>query len=168
MPPDVCDARGRREPARVATDGSATRRVGTNVNRVGGGRAARPTTSALGARVAFDVGDKVVYPHHGAAVIERRETKVVFGEEREYLVLRLAYGDLTLNVPADNTEGVSELEVTRSVSPTSSLASEAAPYSTSVFSSGGKAPSGSNPSPSTFGFTGWSVGPWTRNAPGIE
>ena len=26
----------------------------------------------------FDVGDKVVYPHHGAAVIERREEKEVF------------------------------------------------------------------------------------------
>ena len=55
---------------------------------------------------SFKVGDKVVYPHHGAAIIERRETKVAFGEEREYLVLRVAYGDLTLMVPADNTESV--------------------------------------------------------------
>jgi CarD family transcriptional regulator len=31
---------------------------------------------------------------------------VAFGEEREYLVLRLAYGDLTLKVPADNTDSV--------------------------------------------------------------
>ncbi len=54
----------------------------------------------------FKVGDKVVYPHHGAAVVERREKKKAFGENREYLVLRLAYGDLTLMVPADNTEGV--------------------------------------------------------------
>ena len=59
----------------------------------------------------FKVGDKVVYPHHGAAVVERRETKVAFGEKREYLVLRLAYGDLTLMVPADNTEGVGLREV---------------------------------------------------------
>ena len=56
--------------------------------------------------MAFDVGDKVVYPHHGAATIEKRETMVAFGEEREYLVLRLAYGDLTLKVPADNTDSV--------------------------------------------------------------
>ena len=61
--------------------------------------------------VSFKVGDKVVYPHHGAAVIEKRETKVAFGEKREYLVLRLAYGDLILNVPADNTEGVGLREV---------------------------------------------------------
>jgi CarD family transcriptional regulator len=59
----------------------------------------------------FDVGDKVVYPHHGAATIERRETKAAFGEEREYLVLRLSYGDLTLMVPTDNTDEVGLREV---------------------------------------------------------
>ena len=60
---------------------------------------------------AFDVGDKVVYPHHGAAVIERREEREVFGETREYLVLKLAYGDLTLMVPCDNTDEVGLREV---------------------------------------------------------
>ena len=59
----------------------------------------------------FDVGDKVVYPHHGAATIEKREKKNVFGERRDYLVLRLAYGDLTLMVPADNTDEVGLREV---------------------------------------------------------
>src|SRR5437879_4644627 len=54
----------------------------------------------------FDVGDKVVYPHHGAATIERREKIEAFGEQKEYLVLRLAYGDLTMKVPADNTDAV--------------------------------------------------------------
>ncbi|HUC36624.1 MAG TPA: CarD family transcriptional regulator [Acidimicrobiales bacterium] len=61
--------------------------------------------------MVFDIGDKVVYPHHGAAIVERREQKEAFGEKREYLVLRLAYGDLTLMVPADNTEGVGLREV---------------------------------------------------------
>ncbi len=54
----------------------------------------------------FDVGDRVVYPQHGAAVIEKRETKAFFGEEREYLVLKVAFGDLTVMVPADNTDEV--------------------------------------------------------------
>ena len=54
----------------------------------------------------FKVGDKVVYPHHGAATIESRDTKQAFGEEKEYLILRLAYGELTLMVPADKTEEV--------------------------------------------------------------
>lgn len=54
----------------------------------------------------FRVGDKVVYPHHGAAVIKGLEEKEFLGERRQYYVLRLAYGDLTLMVPADNTEEV--------------------------------------------------------------
>ena len=56
--------------------------------------------------MSFRVGDKVVYPHHGAAVIEKKEKKDVFGEKKDYLILRLAYGDLTLMVPADNAEEI--------------------------------------------------------------
>ena len=56
--------------------------------------------------MSFDVGDKVVYPHHGAAEVVSREMVDAFGEKREYLVLQLAYGELTLKVPADNTEEV--------------------------------------------------------------
>ena len=55
----------------------------------------------------FDVGDKVVYPQHGAAIIERREQRPdPEGNKREYLVLKVAYGDLTLMVPTDNTDEV--------------------------------------------------------------
>src|SRR6476661_9989588 len=54
----------------------------------------------------FGVGDKVVYPHHGAATIEKKEKKDVFGEKKDYLILKLAYGDLTLMVPADNSEDI--------------------------------------------------------------
>ena len=54
----------------------------------------------------FKVGDRVVYPHHGAAIIESKEKMTVAGQEKEYLVLKLAYGDLVLKVPSDNTEMV--------------------------------------------------------------
>ncbi|MBM3684942.1 MAG: CarD family transcriptional regulator [Actinobacteria bacterium] len=54
----------------------------------------------------FKPGDRVVYPHHGAAIIERVETKMAFGEKRKYLVLKMAHGDLTLSVPADKAEDV--------------------------------------------------------------
>ncbi len=54
----------------------------------------------------FDVGDKVVYPHHGAAVVERRENLDVMGETREYLVLRVRHDQLTLLVPTDRAEEV--------------------------------------------------------------
>jgi CarD family transcriptional regulator len=56
--------------------------------------------------MTYSVGDTVVYPHHGAAVIEREETRQLLGEERSYLVLRLTYGDLTIKVPADQTAEV--------------------------------------------------------------
>ena len=59
----------------------------------------------------FGKGDKVVYPHHGAAVIEDLVEREVFGERRTYFKLRLAHGDLTLMVPIDNTEEVGLREV---------------------------------------------------------
>ena len=56
--------------------------------------------------MSFRVGDKVVYPHHGAAIIQGLEEKELYGVKKEYFILRLAYGDLTLMVPADNTDEV--------------------------------------------------------------
>ena len=62
--------------------------------------------------MSFAIGDKVVYPHHGAAVIEALEERDLFGEKREYYILKLAYGELTLMVPTDSTEEVGLREVT--------------------------------------------------------
>jgi CarD family transcriptional regulator, regulator of rRNA transcription len=59
----------------------------------------------------FTKGDKVVYPHHGAAVIEDLVEREVFGETRTYFKLRLAHGDLTLMVPIENTREVGLREV---------------------------------------------------------
>ncbi|HUF32004.1 MAG TPA: CarD family transcriptional regulator [Acidimicrobiales bacterium] len=56
--------------------------------------------------MSFNVGDHVVYPHHGAAVIERKEVREVFGEQAECLVLRMAHGDLMLTVPVTKIEEV--------------------------------------------------------------
>src|SRR5680860_1467871 len=56
--------------------------------------------------MGYRVGDTVVYPHHGAAITEKRAKRSLAGEERDYLVLRLTYGDLTLMVPADATDEV--------------------------------------------------------------
>jgi CarD family transcriptional regulator len=54
----------------------------------------------------FDVGDRVIYPHHGAAVITQRESRKAFGEQREYLILETAHGELTLSVPIDKVDEV--------------------------------------------------------------
>jgi len=56
--------------------------------------------------VAFDVGDRVVYPHHGAAVIVKRVKRKMDGQTLEYLVLEMAHGELTLSVPVDKADDV--------------------------------------------------------------
>jgi len=61
--------------------------------------------------MTFTVGDTVVYPHHGAATIEAIEKRVVKGVERDYLVLRVAQGDLTVRVPSDNVDLVGVRDV---------------------------------------------------------
>src|ERR671919_669293 len=61
--------------------------------------------------MTFKVGETVVYPHHGAALIEAIESRAIKGEERKYLVLKVTQGDLTVRVPADNVDlvGVRDL-----------------------------------------------------------
>ena len=59
----------------------------------------------------FTKGDKVVYPHHGVAIIEDMQEQDFLGERRTYFVLRLAHGDLTLKVPVDNTAEIGLREV---------------------------------------------------------
>src|SRR4051794_26282818 len=61
--------------------------------------------------MGFTVGETVVYPHHGAALIEAIEKRTIKGEEKAYLVLKVAQGDLTVRVPADNAEIVGVRDV---------------------------------------------------------
>src|SRR3954466_15706340 len=55
---------------------------------------------------SFKVGDRVVYPHHGAAVIKKKEKRELLGETRAYLVLQMVHGELTLSAPVDKAEEV--------------------------------------------------------------
>jgi CarD family transcriptional regulator len=54
--------------------------------------------------MVFEVGETVVYPHHGAARIEEIKMRTVKGEEKMYLKLKVAQGDLTIEVPAENVD----------------------------------------------------------------
>ncbi len=54
----------------------------------------------------FDVGDKVVYPHHGAGTVVRRESRVVLSQEREYLTIQISHSDMIVNVPIENADRV--------------------------------------------------------------
>ena len=59
----------------------------------------------------FEVGETVVYPHHGAALIEKIKTRTIRGEDKLYLVLKVAQGDLTIEVPAENVDLVGVRDV---------------------------------------------------------
>jgi len=60
--------------------------------------------------MSFKIGDAVVYPHHGVAVIEGRQHRIAFGQNRDYLVMKVAHGDLTLLVPVECAELVGRRE----------------------------------------------------------
>jgi CarD family transcriptional regulator len=54
----------------------------------------------------FEVGDKVVYPHHGAGTVVKKEKREVLGQTREYLTIQILHNDMTVNVPVENAEQV--------------------------------------------------------------
>jgi CarD family transcriptional regulator, regulator of rRNA transcription len=68
--------------------------------------------------VAFEIGDKVIYPNHGLGIVERIETKTIMGTTCGFYQLRMA-NETTVFVPVDNVDGVglrraiSDIEVER-------------------------------------------------------
>ncbi len=52
--------------------------------------------------IDFQVGDSVVYPHHGAGRVVKKEAKKVLGEERDYLTIKILHNDMTVMVPCEN------------------------------------------------------------------
>ncbi|HBV68796.1 MAG TPA: CarD family transcriptional regulator, partial [Clostridiales bacterium] len=54
----------------------------------------------------FNLGDKVVYPMHGAGVIETVEQKEILGEIKSYYVLKMPVGEMKLMIPVDNVNNI--------------------------------------------------------------
>jgi CarD family transcriptional regulator len=53
-------------------------------------------------QIEFEVGDSVVYPHHGAGKVLRKEVEEILGESREYLTIKILHNDMTVMVPTEN------------------------------------------------------------------
>lgn len=52
----------------------------------------------------FSIGDKVVYPMHGAGIIEAIEEKEILGERKRYYVMKMPIGDLKVMIPINNVD----------------------------------------------------------------
>src|SRR3954465_15723386 len=58
---------------------------------------------ALGPSVCeFEVGDNVVYPHHGAGVVLKRESRDMMGESQDYLTIKILHNAMPVMLPACN------------------------------------------------------------------
>jgi CarD family transcriptional regulator len=52
--------------------------------------------------IDFQIGDSVVYPHHGAGTVVKKESKDILGETRDYLTIKILHNDMTVMVPCEN------------------------------------------------------------------
>ncbi len=52
--------------------------------------------------IDFQIGDNVVYPHHGAGQVIKKEDKEILGEVRQYLTIKILHNDMTVMVPCEN------------------------------------------------------------------
>jgi CarD family transcriptional regulator len=59
----------------------------------------------------FNVGDKIVYPMHGAGVIESIEEREILGQKQNYYVMKMPVGDMKVMIPTHNVEGIGIREV---------------------------------------------------------
>lgn len=59
----------------------------------------------------FRVGDKIVYPLHGAGIIDAVETKEILGEEKIYFILKMPIGNMKISIPQNNIDKMNIREV---------------------------------------------------------
>ncbi|MBP3283932.1 MAG: CarD family transcriptional regulator [Clostridia bacterium] len=59
----------------------------------------------------FNIGDRVVYPMHGAGVIESIEEREILGQKQKYYIMKMPVGDIQVMVPTNNAQEVGMREV---------------------------------------------------------
>jgi len=60
----------------------------------------------IGRENMFSIGDKIVYPMHGAGIIEKIEEKKILGEIRKYYILNVPCGDMKIMIPVDSSSEI--------------------------------------------------------------
>ena len=59
----------------------------------------------------FKIGDKIVYPNHGAGIIDSIEKKEFLGEEKDYFILKIPIGSMDISIPMANIDKMNIREV---------------------------------------------------------
>ena len=54
----------------------------------------------------YKIGDKILYPMHGAGTIEKIESREILGEMKEYYILNISCGGMSLMLPVDNCDKI--------------------------------------------------------------
>jgi CarD family transcriptional regulator len=54
----------------------------------------------------FNIGEKIVYPMHGAGVIESIEEREILGEKRKYYIMKMPIGNMQVMIPLDQMEDI--------------------------------------------------------------
>ncbi|MGB8956815.1 MAG: CarD family transcriptional regulator [Tumebacillaceae bacterium] len=65
----------------------------------------------------FNIGDRVVYPMHGAGIIEAIEDKEILGQVEQYYVMKMPLGDMRVMIPVAKVDhlGIREVIASQSV-----------------------------------------------------
>lgn len=62
----------------------------------------------------YNIGDKIVYPMHGAGVIESIEEKEILGQKQSYYIMKMPIGDMKVMIPTRNISGIGIRDVVTS------------------------------------------------------
>ncbi len=54
----------------------------------------------------YSIGDKVVYPMHGAGIIEGIEEKEILGVTQKYYIMKMPLGDMKVMIPMNNCDNI--------------------------------------------------------------
>ncbi|OQB16021.1 MAG: RNA polymerase-binding transcription factor CarD [Firmicutes bacterium ADurb.Bin193] len=54
----------------------------------------------------YNIGDKIVYPMHGAGIIEAIEEKKFLKKKQSYYIMRMPIGDMKVMIPINNTKEI--------------------------------------------------------------
>lgn len=64
------------------------------------------TENIPGGKNMYKIGEKIVYPMHGAGIIEKIEERLILNERRKYYILTVPCNDMKIMIPVDKCEEI--------------------------------------------------------------